>query len=257
MSNAYAPVGAPPSYSNELFDTTPRAEGDNVPDDFKYDTNVAACELPIRHMFLRKVYALLTVQLFATVLIGAVIYTNETVRQFALTHMWPFWVSMVGSFGFLIGAMVCSRKYPVNLALLGGFTLCESYLVGVCTTRYDSTIVIQAVFITLFIFLGLTIFAFQTKYDFSSWQGVLSWSLFGLIGTGFVLMFVPHTSTTQIIYSGIAALIFCAYILYDTQQIMKRYHPEEEVAATISLYLDIINLFLHILQILGATQSRD
>jgi protein lifeguard len=44
--------------------------------------------------------------------------------------------------------------------------------------------------------------------------------------------------------------------LVDTQLILTRYHPEDEVAAAISLYLDIINLFLNILRILNSVQDN-
>jgi FtsH-binding integral membrane protein len=71
-----------------------------------------------------------------------------------------------------------------------------------------------------------------------------------------VAAFFPYNSTVELAYSGIAALIFSAYILVDTQLVLKHYHVEEEIAAAISLYLDIINLFLAILRILNNQQSN-
>ncbi|KAM9891158.1 hypothetical protein OXX79_010920, partial [Metschnikowia pulcherrima] len=59
---SYQPVPSqPPAYGE---DPAARSMGDNVPDDFKYSVNVASCELPVRQMFVRKVYALLSVQIF-------------------------------------------------------------------------------------------------------------------------------------------------------------------------------------------------
>jgi FtsH-binding integral membrane protein len=49
------------------------------------------------------------------------------------------------------------------------------------------------------------------------------------------------------IYGGIASLIFCGYIIYDTDNIIKRYSYDEYIWAAVSLYLDIINLFRAIL----------
>jgi len=69
-------------------------------------------------------------------------------------------------------------------------------------------------------------------------------------------MFFPGNSTVELVYSGISALIFSAYILVDTQMVMRKSHVEEEIAAAISLYLDIINLFLSILRILNNTQNN-
>jgi FtsH-binding integral membrane protein len=57
------------------------------------------------------------------------------------------------------------------------------------------------------------------------------------------------------IYGGIASLIFCGYIIYDTDNIIKRYSYDEYIWAAVSLYLDIINLFLSLMQVLRAADS--
>ena len=61
-------------------------------------------------------------------------------------------------------------------------------------------------------------------------------------------------------YGSAGALIFSLYIVYDTQLMMGGKHkyslsPEEYVFAALSLYLDIINLFLYILMIIGAARG--
>ena len=73
---------------------------------------------------------------------------------------------------------------------------------------------------------------------------------------GFMAAFFPHNSTIELAYSGIAALIFSGYILVDTQLVMRHFNLEEEIAAAIALYLDIINLFLAILRILNSQQNN-
>lgn len=251
---AYQPVNAPPSYVDNLVggdNNTTSVNEDNIPDDFKYDTNVAGCELSIRQLFIRKVYTLLSIQLFATFLVGFAINASDTVQEFAFQNTWLLIVSLIGSFAFMLGAFFKSRSYPVNLILLGGFTLCESYAIGVVTTIYDSNVVLNAVVLTTVLFVGLTIFAFQTKYDFTSLQGIMFYTLLALCTFGFFGMFLRFSSTVEYIYSIIGALIFSVYIIIDTQLIMRKFHPEDEVPAAIGLYLDIINLFLHILRILS------
>ncbi len=137
-----------------------------------------------------------------------------------------------------------------------GFTALEAYSISVITSFYDSKIVLQAVILTAGIFIGLTIFACQTKYDFTSWMPYLFGGLWALIMFGFVAAFFPYNSTTELVYGLLAALIFSGYILVDTQLIMRHYHVEEEIAAAISLYLDVINLFLAILRILNSQQNN-
>jgi FtsH-binding integral membrane protein len=256
---SYQPISNPPAYSDNL-DSHPQPTGgvfggDSAEDDFKYDTVVSGCELSIRQGFIRKVYTLLFAQLLLTTTIGALINANDKVKEFALTNIWLFFVSVVGSFGFLIAAYLQSRRYPVNLILLGGFTLFEGYTIGVATCLYDTQIVLEAFAITLIVFIGLTLFAFQSKYDFTSWVGVLNTVLFALIGIGFVFIFFTPSSTAELIYSSIGAIIFSGYILVDTQLVLRKFNIEEEVPAAINLYLDIINLFLNILRILASQRD--
>jgi FtsH-binding integral membrane protein len=75
--------------------------------------------------------------------------------------------------------------------------------------------------------------------------------LFGLMS-----MFFPYNSKVELGYGVVCALIFSGYILVDTQLIMRHYHVEEEIAAAISLYLDVINLFLAILRILNSQNNN-
>ena len=61
-------------------------------------------------------------------------------------------------------------------------------------------------------------------------------------------------------YGSAEALVFSLYIVYDTQLMMGGKHkyalsPEEYVFASLNLYLDIINLFLYILMIVGAARG--
>lgn len=244
------PTQEPPAYTEES--SVPRTEGDNIPDDFKYSTNVSECALELRQMFIRKVYSLLTLQVLGTVLVGIIIRSSPSIQNWCFNNLWLFFITMVGSFGFLIATYFKARSYPTNLFLLAGFTLCEAYGVGMATATVESGVVLQALLLTLTIFVGLTLFAFQTKYDFISWQGVTSIGLWTLLGWGFILMFFPqHSSAAELVYSGLGAIIFSIYIVIDTQKILKTSHLDDEIPATLSLYLDILNLFLFILRILN------
>lgn len=247
----------PPAYGEPArteSEPVARTEGDNIPDDFKYSTNVASCELLVRNMFLRKVYSLLTVQIFGTILVGSIIRFNAPLQAWCLNNLWLYFVSIVSAIGFMITAYIKAKSYPVNLICLAGFTLSEAYGVGLVCSMVESTVVVQALLLTFVIFIGLTLFSFQTKYDFTQWQGVLSIGLWILIGVGFVSLFIPMSSKIDLVYSSLGAIIFSIYIIVDTQIIMKTAFLDDEIVSTIKLYLDILNLFLFILRIL---QSRN
>jgi len=148
------------------------------------------------------------------------------------------------------------KSYPMNIAFLTGFTALEAYSISVITSFYESRIVLQALIITLGIFVALTLFACQTKYDFTSWIPYLAGALWVMIIFGFMAMFFPGGKTIELVYGAVGALIFSGYILVDTQLVMRHYSPEEEIAAAISLYLDILNLFLSILRILNSQNNN-
>merc|ERR1719348_1558950 len=108
-----------------------------------------------------------------------------------------------------------------------------------------------AVGITAAVTFGLTVFSFQTKIDFTRFGG----ALIVLMIAGMCLLFT-NLRVADIIYSSCGAFLFSLYIIYDTQMMMGGKHkysvsPEEYIFAALNLYLDIINLFLFILRIIG------
>ncbi|EMC91410.1 hypothetical protein BAUCODRAFT_152667 [Baudoinia panamericana UAMH 10762] len=247
---------APPSYQAEPVVGASRTEDDNIPDDFKFGGSVAEATLPIRMQFIRKVYAILTVQLLLTTALSAVSFFSTPYKNWIQTNQWMMWVSLFGAIGFMLLTFWKRKSYPMNLAFLGVFTGLEAYSISVITSFYDSRIVLQALIFTLGIFVALTIFACQSKYDFTSWMPYLFSALWLLVIFGFMAAFFPYSSGVELGYGIVASLIFSGYILVDTQLVMRHYHVEEEIAAAISLYLDVINLFLSILRILNSQQNN-
>ncbi|GAQ09429.1 protein lifeguard 4 [Aspergillus lentulus] len=247
---------APPSYQATASSDAPRREDDNVPDDFKFGGTVAEGTLSIRMQFIRKVYAILTIQLLLTTIMSSISFFSESYRLWIQSNFWLMMVSVFGALGFMLVTYWKRKSYPANLLFLSGFTLLEAYSISVVTSFYDARIVVQALILTLGIFVALTLFACQTKYDFTNWMPYLFGGLWFLILFGFMSAFFPYNSTAELIYGGLAALIFSAYILVDTQLVMRHYHVEEEIAAAISLYLDILNLFLAILRILNNQNNQ-
>jgi len=206
--------------------------------------------------FVRKVYSILTVQLLTTAALSSVSFFSPGYKAWIQTNQWMMWVSLFGAIGFMLLTFWKRKSYPTNLLFLAGFTAMEAYSISVVTSFFESKIVLEALIFTLGIFVALTLFACQTKYDFTSWIPYLAGALWVVIIFGFMAAFFPHTSTIELGYGIVCALIFSGYILVDTQLIMKHYHVEEEIAASISLYLDIINLFLAILRILNSQQNN-
>jgi len=228
-------------------------DGD-LPDDFKVGVTVNQSSASIRQAFVRKVYSILFIQIFATTAFGALL-RSSTAQSWVFAHTWSVWVSLGGSLVSLGFLHWKRHSYPSNIVLLGVFTGFESFAVGAAVSFYDQRVVLQALVITLFVFLGLTLFTFQSEYDFSSMGPWLFATLLVFFFTGIVSFFFPFSRLMDGIYAGLGALLFSAYILYDTYMIGNRLSPDEWVIAVVSLYLDVINLFLMILRILNNVQS--
>ncbi|EFQ32630.1 hypothetical protein CGRA01v4_09538 [Colletotrichum graminicola] len=257
---------APPAYQAEASaasDTdrlfgggSPRRSEDDIPDDFKYGGSVAEATIDIRNQFIRKVYAILTVQLLVTGGVSTISFLNDGYKAWIQAHPGLVFGSLLGAMVMMLLTFWKRKSYPTNLLFLSAFTLMEAYSISVIVSFYKVGLVLNALFLTAGIFIFLTAFACQTKYDFTSWVPYLGGALWALVIFSFMYMFFPSSSTGELVYGGIAALIFSAYILVDTQLIMRHHHVEEEIAASISLYLDIINLFLAILRILNSQESN-
>jgi hypothetical protein len=100
------------------------------------------------------------------------------------------------------------------------------------------------------------------RYDMTAAGGILLSALLALLLALVVSAFLPYRPT-DVIVSAIAALLFSAYVVYDVQLMLGGDHmfcldPDEYVFATLSLYLDTLNILLYLLRLLqlGGGGSR-
>lgn len=163
-------------------------------------------------------------------------------------------------FGFLIPLICLRRKYPWNFWLLCGFTVSMAYLVAVTVTFFSVIVVLQAMALTIGIFMALTLFTIVSKQDFSGCGPILYAMLTMIILGSFIQMILAwgfgiYSSAADIAICFATAFVFSMYIIFDTFMIFNRMDPEEYIVAAVELYMDIINLFLALLRILGHFQN--
>ena len=82
-------------------------------------------------------------------------------------------------------------------------------------------------------------------------SGFLMTGLIVLVVGGLLNMFFIQSGMMHFVMSGASVLLFSGFILYDTSNIMRYYATDEHVSATLALYLDVLNLFIALLSILG------
>lgn len=148
----------------------------------------------------------------------------------------------------------------INLAVLFAFTFISGLtiaplLASIFAMADGAAIVGQAFLMTAVAFGGISMFAMTTKRDFSSIGKFLIIALIIMIVAGISNIFI-QSSMMQLMIASAGALLFSAFILYDTQNIIKGNY-DSPVEAALSLYLDFFNLFISLLQILGITKSND
>ncbi|KAM4735314.1 glutamate receptor, ionotropic, N-methyl D-aspartate-associated protein 1b (glutamate binding) isoform 1-T2 [Anableps anableps] len=215
----------------------------------------------IRRAFIRKVYLVLTAQLMVTFGFVAVFTFVQEVKVFVSRNIWIYLLSY-GVFLVSVLAISCCgnvrRRHPWNLVALSILTLSMSYMVGTIASFHKTEAVIMAVGITAVVCFTVVIFSMQTKYDFTSCYGVLFVCLLVLIIFSILCIFLQNI-ILQIVYAGLGALLFTAFLAVDTQLLLGNKElalsPEEYVFAALNLYTDIINIFLYILALVGRARG--
>lgn len=216
----------------------------------------------VRRSFIRKVYSILMLQLSISLAFICLFVFHEPTKRWVQHQPMLAIIAIVVVFATMIALACCGelrRKAPMNYVLLIVFTIAESFLLGVTSAQYDAIEVLMAVGITAAVCLALTLFAMQTKYDFTMCGGVLLVCFVIIFIFGIVAIFV-HNKIVSLVYASLGALLFSVYLIYDTQLMMGGKHkysisPEEYIFAALNLYVDVVNIFIYILTIIGA--SRD
>lgn len=164
---------------------------------------------------------------------------------------------LVGYIGSICALACCGfdKTVPINYVFLCIFTFCTGWIVSISTLHVKPIIVLEAACLTLAMVFAITLYAMTTTTDFTVF-GPLLW-IFGMV-FGVAGIFLSMFGFTKgLLWSTIGVVLFSFYLLYDTQMIMGgdnksvQYDEDCYILAAINLYLDIINIFLYILNILG------
>ncbi len=200
-----------------------------------------------------------TYQLFAGSLLAATAGAYIGLDMVSTIATW-YWGLVIFQFVLLFALYAVKEKPGINLAVLFGFTFISGLtitplLASVFSMPGGATIVAQAFLMTSVAFGGISMFALTTKRDFSSMGKMLFITLIVIVIASLLNIFFA-SPVLQLAIAGIGAILFSAFILYDTQQIIKG-NFSTPVEAAIALYLDFFNLFISLLQILSAFAGRD
>lgn len=242
---------------------------------------VATLGVSDRVAFLRKTYGLLGLALvgFAVITAGMMRFATETSLRFsawAFTGRWN-WLLVIALFmlvGFIARRLAVSEtSRGLQLVGLGIFVAAQAMLLqpllwvlifkfgdramlssGVLISGQAGSILMQAVVITLAIFIGLTLTVFITKKDFSFLGGILTIASFAVLGV--ILASILFGFSLGALFCGVVILIMAGYILYQTSLVMSVFPPTAYVAGALMLFSTIATLFWYVLQLLMSLNSR-
>jgi len=207
--------------------------------------------------FIKKVYGILSMQLFITVVFTALVISDEYLTLSVQSSPGLMYLTSFGSLGIIISLFCCTenaRRVPLNYVLLLSFTLCESYMVAFICSVYETSTVLLAAMMTLGVTLALTAYACYTTTEFNSFRGA------GVVMLSILILFGIFGISRL---GGFADLLFCClgvavygfYIIYDTQLIADgdKYglSLDDYILGAMMLYVDIIGLFIYLLRLLA------
>ena len=215
---------------------------------------LSECPEYIRSDFVRKVYALLSLQLLLTASVTTVFTLHAPTREWVLRERGGYMAALFAGLAFLVALGCYKNRYPLNAVLLVGFTACESYSVGAVSAIYYAqglgVLVVWAGGMTTVIFAALTAYVWITRKDLRFLESGLFIGLLTLLGVGLLLLVIGPVPLLNGFLAVAGTLLFCGYILYDTSSLMLTLGPDDAIIGAVQLYLDIINLFLYLLELL-------
>ncbi|XP_024373107.1 BI1-like protein [Physcomitrium patens] len=220
---------------------------------------IYADENELRWGLIRKVYNILSIQVLLTAAVSAFVVFTPAALSFFAVHPWILFFASITPLILMCPLYYYRQQHPVNLVLLGLFTATISLSVGISCALTNGYIVLEALLLTAGVVLALTaytLYAARKGHDFSFLGPILFTTLTIILLFGLIQVFFPLGPVSQMIYSGLTALLFSAYIVYDTDNLIKRYSYDEYIWASVALYLDILNLFLSLLQILRGMRDN-
>lgn len=205
-----------------------------------------------RNRVLRNTYWLLALSMIPTVL-GAWLGVQLHLSLFAGSPMIGFVVFMAVAFGFFY-AIEKTKNSGLGVAVLLGFT----FFMGLMLSRLieytlgfsnGAQLIMTAFGGTALIFGVMATVATVSKRDFSSMSKWLFAGVLVIIVASLANIFL-QLPALQLTISVVAIAIFSAYILYDVQQVING-GETNYISATLSIYLDVYNVFVNLLSILG------
>ncbi len=215
--------------------------------------------------FISKVFAWMTVGLSVTGIVALLVSGNKAANQFVNGSPLTGIILLVLMFGLIFAIRGAVAKLPAITATL--LFLLFSAVMGAALSSiflvYTRTSIFEVFFISAATFGSSAAYGYITQRDLTSLGHLCGMALWGII-IAMLVNFFMQNSALQYLISVIGVLVFVGLTAYDTQKIKYMYmagpdgsqaNEKASIIGALTLYLDFINIFLFLLQMLG--QQRD
>jgi modulator of FtsH protease len=224
---------------------------------FSYAPSVAVQTGAERATLVKRTYGLVFLSILVTMAGAAFTFTQPSLMESVARH--PF-IGILCVFAPLIMAQRSAREFPKNIILTFVFAFVEGVYIApflYIAERSAPGVITQAGSLTFAAFAVLTLYALVSRRDFSAWGSFLIVGVFVLIAASFLNMFIGGAAGSMWI-SAIGVMIFAGLLVFDTWRIVRSgtYTQDDYVLATVAIYLDLLNMFMFIVSLLGNGNRR-
>lgn len=222
--------------------------------------------------YMIRVYNFMTAALFLSGLTAWLGYDAGTVRNASgeIVGLTAFGASLFGGGLFWIVALaplafiiVLSMRfdrwsYSTLQGVFWAFAATMGLSLSSIFLAYTQTSIVRVFLITGITFATMSLYGYTTKKDLTRMGSFMLMGLIGIIIASLVNIFFA-SSAVEFVISLLAVVIFTGLTAYDTQRIKALYHEAHSqdtlgkiaLMGALSLYLDFINLFIHLLRLIG------
>jgi len=224
---------------------------------FSYASSVAVRSGAERATLVRRTYGLVFLSVLVTMLGSAFALSQQGLLEAVANH----WIiASLCIFVPLIMAQRAAHDFPRNIILTFVFAFVEGVFIApilYVAERNSPGAVAQAGMLTFAAFGVLSLYAVMSRRDFSAWGSFFIIGLVVLIVASLLNAFFGSAAGSLWI-SAIGVLIMSGLLVFDTWRIMRSgvYGQDDYVLATVNIYLDLLNLFLFILSLVGGGNRR-
>ncbi len=211
--------------------------------------------------YITRVFGWMSVALIVTALVALGVALTPAITDFIFGNRFLFYVMLFAELGVVTWLSARVHRMTANAAtawfflyaILNGITLSVIFFV------FTADSIFWVFMIAASMFIAMAAYGYYTQKDLTSWGSLLMMALIGLIIAGVVNIFI-NSDMFGMVISAIGVLVFVGLIAYDTQKIKEMNiignegtdeDHKEAIMGALVLYLDFINLFLHLLRLLG------